>query len=290
MGRELYAAYPQSRDVFDRADDILGFSLSRLCFEGPEEELTQTVNVQPAVLVTSLAYLEVIRSEALPLPAFFAGHSLGEYTALAASGALSFEDALRLVRERGRLMQGAGELSPGGMLAILGCGREEVESLCTASDMVIANINCPGQIVISGSQEKLTRAMALARSNGTKAIKLRVSGAFHSPLMQTAREALARIVPEVPFSEPSRPIIANATARPITRAEEIKEELVSQICCCVRWQESIENMIAQGTTTFIEIGPGRVLNGLIKRISPEVATSSVNSIQSIGEVASWKYD
>ncbi|MFH1087383.1 MAG: ACP S-malonyltransferase [Chloroflexota bacterium] len=285
MGKELYASCPRARDTFDRADAILGFPLSRLCFEGPEADLTQTINAQPAVLVTSLAYLEAARLEGLPPADFFAGHSLGECTALVASGALSFEDALRLVRERGRLMQKAGEKTPGGMLAVLGSDDERVDSLCAATGMVVANRNCPGQVVISGGQDNMAEAMAVAQRDRTKVIRLKVSGAFHSPLMQPAKEGLALIVPRFEFAVPSRPVVANVTAEPIRQASDIREELVNQVCCCVQWQRSVENMMSRGVTAFIEIGPGAVLSGLIKRTSSKPVAFSVNSVESIGEVA-----
>ncbi len=272
MGRELYDTSPAVRALFEAADDILGFPLSRLCFEGPEEELRRTINAQPAIMAVSLASLEAAQQQGIPSPPLFmAGHSLGEYTALVAAGALDFAHGLRLVRERGRLMEEAGRLRPGGMAAVIGLDETSVEEVCRETGTQIANQNSPDQIVISGPQDALARALDMARALGAKrVIPLEVSGAFHSSLMEPAAQGMAHIITHLPFHDARIPIIANSTAQPLTSAEKLKDELLQQLCHCVQWQRSIEYMVGCGVSAFFEIGPGRVLSGLIKRVSREV--------------------
>lgn len=279
MGKDLFAALPGARAVFEEADSVLGFSLSGLCFEGPEEVLRQTVNAQPAILAMSIAHLRTSPLLAdRPQPSFLAGHSLGEYTALVAAGTLSFADALRLARERGRLMQEAGDLAPGGMLAIIGLDEAGVREVCAASGMEIANINSPGQIAISGPAEALEKATLLAREKGAqRVVPLPVSGAFHSRLMQPAAEGMARAVANLAFRDASIPIVANTTAEPVTAGGALKEELLQQLCHSVLWQKSVETMISGGVVELVEIGPGQVLTGLIKRISRDVRTVSTEA-------------
>ena len=288
MGLDLYTHYSSAREVFDEVDRTIGFSLSRLCFEGPEDELTQTINVQPAVLTASIACLRAaqeVNGNSLPSPAFVAGHSLGEYTALVVAGVLSLSDAVRLVRERGRLMYDAGRRKPGGMLAVIGADEEIVKEICLCAGVEISNINSPGQVVISGAEDSLAEARRLAQTKGIRRIiPLKVSGAFHSQLMEPALEGLRDAITGFTFHEPSVPVVANVTAQLLTEAEAIKEELVSQILHCVKWQESVETMMGNGVTTFFEIGPGKVLTGLIKRISPDVQTFNINDIESIGQL------
>jgi len=284
MGRDLYDAFPQVRQVFEEADDALGFRLSRLCFEGPEEELAQTVNAQPAILTVSLACLKAAAGLAggLICPAFMAGHSLGEYTALVAAQVLDFKDAIRLTRQRGELMQEAGERVPGGMAAIIGLDEMTVEAICEETGAQIANLNSPGQIVISGTKEALVRAMDLARAMGARhSMPLKVSGAFHSSLMQPAAEGMAQAISQFNFRDPSVPIVINSTAQPVTTAEAVKEELLRQLCAPVQWQRSVKYMVDAGVSTFIEIGPGQVLSGLIKRIDSQVQTLNVGDASSI---------
>lgn len=285
MGLDLYHNFPSAREVFKEADDALGFSLSRLCFEGPEEELFKTVNAQPAILTVSLACLKAASQVAgqLICPAFMAGHSLGEYTALVAARVLDFMDAVRLTRERGRLMQEAGERVPGGMVAIIGLDDVSVEQVCQETGAQIANLNSPGQIVISGAKGTLVRAVDLARAMGARhTMPLKVSGAFHSPLMQPAAEGMARVISRVNFRHPSVPIVVNSTAQPVTTADEVREGLLHQLCNCVQWQKSVEYMVSAGVSTFIEIGPGQVLSGLIKRIANEAQILNVGDAESIG--------
>jgi [acyl-carrier-protein] S-malonyltransferase len=276
MGRGLYSSSPQAKAVFDEADSLLNFPISKLCFEGPEETLRQTINAQPAILVVSIAYLRsspLLQEDRYKPPAFVAGHSLGEYTALEAAQVLSFADALYLARERGRLMQEAGEKVSGGMAAILGLEEDLLKDVCQQCGTQIANINCPGQIAISGSTEALAQAIELANAKGARhVIRLQVSGAFHSPLMQPAADGMSQAISRLDFRHPLKPIIANTTAQPITTAEAVKTELLNQLCHCVQWQRSIEHMIDAGVSTFIEVGPGQVLTGLIKRINKAVQT------------------
>src|SRR4030042_128096 len=268
MGYELYRSSPGAREVFEEADDALQFALSRLCFEGPEEVLLQTVNTQPAIMTVSLACLKAAAELNSALkPGFVAGHSLGEYTALVAANVLEFADAIRLVRERGRLMEKAGEIKPGAMAAIIGLDAAKRAEICLKTGAQIANINCPGQIVISGAREAVARAMELARLDGaTGVVSLKVSGAFHSVLMQPTIAGMTQAISRVNLCSPTAPIIANVTAKPETTIDEVKDELLQHLCHCVRWQSSVEYMVEAGTSTFLEIGPwgvsARVCRGL----------------------------
>lgn len=285
MGCDLYQGLDSARAIFEQADEVLGFPLSRLCLEGPNEELQLTINTQPALVSLSYACLQAVREIAgdnLPLPAFVAGHSLGEYTALAATGVIDFATTVRLARERGRLMHEAGRVNPGGMVAILGLDEESLAEVCRETETYIANYNCPGQLVISGAQANLPEAVELAKAKGASRTRpLAVSGAFHTPLMQTAADGLSEIISTLDFNNPAIPVIANTTARPLTTAEQLKQELTAQLGNGVHWQQSIEYMIAQGVSTFIEIGPGKVLTGLIKRINGDVETINIGSLEAI---------
>ncbi len=287
MGADIAAHSPAAAAVFQQADDILGFSLSKLCFEGPEDTLTDTINVQPALLTASIAALRAVE-EQLGHPiqaAAAAGHSLGEYSALVAAGALSFEDGLRLVRERGRLMKLAGERAPGGMAAIIALDTEKIVDICQQASsegdgvVVIANDNCPGQVVISGDEGPLNRAMTLAKEAGArKVVRLAVSIAAHSPLMGSVEQEFAAAVAQANIHPPQFPVIANITAQPLTDVEAIRQELIGQLQNSVQWTRSMQHLIAQGHEQFIEFGPGKVLAGLMKRIDrrfrkmPAVAT------------------
>lgn len=279
MGRDLSASLPRARAVFDEADSVLGWPLSRLCFEGPEDVLRQTINAQPAILALSIVHLRTspLLSDR-PQPSFVAGHSLGEYTALVAAGSLSFADALKLARERGRLMQEAGDRAPGGMLAVIGLDEAGVRGLCRETGMEIANINSPGQIAISGPAPALERAAQLAKEKGAqRVVPLPVSGAFHSRLMQPAADGMARAMADLQFRDAGVPIVANTSAQPVTGGDALKAELQQQLCHSVLWQKSVEWMIGQGVAEFVEIGPGQVLTGLIKRISRDVRTTSTEA-------------
>jgi len=285
MGLGVYEQYRSARAVFDEADASLGFPVSRLCFEGPAEELTKTVNVQPAIVATSVACLEAARESLkakLPTPAYMAGHSLGEYTAMIASGVLSLSDGLKLVRERGRLMYEAGLKAPGSMMAVIAFDRAPLAEVCAEAGVEISNINAPGQLVISGAVDKLHKAEQLAKQRGARRlIPLNVSGAFHSELMEPVMDEFGRVLESYDFQTPRIPIVSNVTALPLTTGREFREELLWQIRRCIQWQASVEYMTRQGVTTYCEIGPGTVLSGLIKRISPDAQTINISGVEDI---------
>jgi [acyl-carrier-protein] S-malonyltransferase len=288
MGRDLYDSYPVARAVFEQADEALGFSLSGICFDGPEDELRKTINTQPALVTVSFACLRAAQEtgKGLPAPAFVAGHSLGEYTALAAAGALDFADTVRLARERGRLMHEAGLKQPGTMAAIIGLDESVLTEICHQTDTCIANYNCPGQLVISGATTKVEQAMELAREKGaSRVVPLEVSGAFHSPLMQPAVDGMAEILPTISFRDPNIPIIANTTAQPMTTGEAVRTELLDQLRNSVQWQRSMEYMLGQGVTGIIEIGPGRVLTGLMRRIDRNMETANIGDAGAVKKLA-----
>jgi [acyl-carrier-protein] S-malonyltransferase len=296
MGRDLAEAYVVARRIYERADEILGLSLSRLCFEGPKEELDDTVNTQPALFVASLATLEVLRTEgklsgisdgalASDGPAMFAGHSLGELTALVAAGAMEFDDGLRLVRERGRLMKLAGERNPGGMAAVLKAEDTVVEKACREATaqvghpVQIANYNSPGQVVISGHRQALDRATSLLKDQGIRRIiPLAVSIAAHSPLMAVVVEEYRAAVEATPMRVPQVPVVANISARPLLGVDEIRDELAGQLTWPVRWTSSVLWMVQQGIDRFVEIGPKDVLTKLITRIDSSVQATSVSDV------------
>jgi len=285
MGRDLYDNFNSAKVLFKQADEVLGFPLSHLCFEGPEEELRLTINAQPALVVVSFACLKAIQNGPganLPVPAFVAGHSLGEYIALAAANVLDFATTVYLARERGRLMYEAGLSKPGGMVAIMGLDEALLAEVCNETDTRIANFNCPGQLVISGAEENLPKATDLAKARGaSRTIPLQVSGAFHTPLMQSAVDGMSEIIATLNFQEPTVPIIANTAAQPLTTAKQVKAELITQLCNGIQWQRSIEYMVDNGVSTFIEIGPGKVLSGLIKRINKNVNTLNIGDVAAI---------
>jgi [acyl-carrier-protein] S-malonyltransferase len=290
MGRDLYDSVASAKAVFEQADAVLGFSISSLCFEGPEEELRQTINTQPALVATSLACLEAAREingQNLPAPAYVAGHSLGEYTALAAAGVVDAATAVRMARERGRLMHEAGQARPGSMAAIIGLEEALLAEVCQQTDSCMANINCPGQIVISGAVEGINKAMELAQEKGaSRAIPLQVSGAFHSPLMQPAVEGMTGFLTSVSLKDPSVPIIGNTTAKPLATAQDVNTELINQLSNPVQWQRTIEYMVNDGVTTFIEIGPGKVLTGLLRRINKEATAVNVGDLEAVKALSS----
>lgn len=280
MGRELAAAYPAAMQIFEQADDLIGFSLSKLAWEGPEDELNDTINTQPALLVHSVAVLQVLQ-EAYPefQPDFVAGHSMGELSALIAAGSLPFPETLQLVRKRGELMKQAGEVSPGGMAAIIGLDIPTLEQICEEASqdqgeneiVQVANDNCPGQVVISGAAPALERALELAQKAGARrAVRLAVSIAAHSPLMRHAQADFNKAVDTAPIADARVRLIGNVTAAPLITAGEIRGDLQAQLNSRVRWTESILNMISQGVSTFIELGSGSVLTGLLKRIDRQV--------------------
>ncbi len=283
MGKDLYEQLPEARQRFEQADALLGFSLSKICFEGPEEELKQTKNTQPAIFLHSMVAANLYRGERATMAA---GHSLGEYSALVYAGALTFEDGLRLVRLRGELMQQAGIEQPGTMAAIVGLEPNVVNDVCrTASSAGIvqsANFNSPGQIVVSGSVAGVRKAMDLAKERGAKLVKeLPVSGAFHSPLMEFAGSGLKSALEKTSIKDAAIPVYANVSARPVKKAEEIRRLLYEQLTKPVRWEETVTNMVLDGAGLFVEIGPGKVLQGLVKRIQSGVATRGIEKVADI---------
>ena len=290
MGKELYKASLSAREVFERADDALDLPLSQLMFSGSPEELERTVNSQPAILTMSIACLKTLeetqREESLPKPIFLAGHSLGEYTALVASNVLDLEDAVRLVRERGRLMQEASDRVPTSMAAVLGLDEITLEEVCRATGTQISTINSNDQIVISGERIALAHALDLAAMRGAhQTIPLRVSGAFHSEFMRPAEEGMINALEEVAFRDPVVPVVANCTGEPLTTADQIKEELSYQLCNRIQWKRSVEFMVEAGVSNFVEMGPGRILSALVRRINPQVQVTPVNNLASIKRFA-----
>ena len=285
MGKELADNFKAARVSFEEADDALGFSLSRLCFEGPEEELKLTANTQPAILAASVAALRVLREESAITPSFLAGHSLGEYSALVASGALDFADALRTVRARGSFMQDAVPVGVGAMAAILGAEAEVLQEICAeaAQGEIVspANFNSPGQIVVAGHTAAVNRAIEIAKARGfRKAMLLPVSAPFHCALMQKAADRLAEALEPVRVNALSAPVVSNVEAKPNSDAARVKPLLVQQVCAPVLWDAIVQHIVAAGVTSFVEIGPGKVLAGLVKRIAKE--TTSFNVQDSAG--------
>lgn len=283
MGKDLWDHTDEGRKFFEKADELLGFRLSKICFEGPEDELRQTRNTQPALFVHSLALIHLLRNEDASA---VAGHSLGEYTALVYAGALDFEDGLRLVRLRAELMQKACDEQPGTMAAVIGLDPKVVGEICrqawTTGIVQAANFNSPGQIVISGSVAGVRKAMEIAKDRGARMVKeLPVSGAFHSPLMESTREELEKGLEKTDIREARIPVYMNVSARAATQPEEIRSALRRQLTSPVRWEETVRSMITDGVTTFLEVGAGKVLQGLIKRISPEAAVAGIERLEDL---------
>lgn len=275
MGKELYDSSDIAKQMFAKANEILGFSITDIMFSGSAEELKQTKVTQPAIFLHSVILAATTEDFT---PNMVAGHSLGEFSALVASKALKFEDGLKLVSQRAMAMQKACEVTPSTMAAVLGLEDEKVEQVCATIDEVVvpANYNCPGQLVISGSMEGIDIACEKLKEEGAKrALKLPVGGAFHSPLMEPAREELAQAIANTEFSEPICPIYQNVDAKPHTSAEEIKANLVAQLTAPVRWTQSVKQMISDGATAFVECGPGKVLQGLVKKIDRQAVTSGL---------------
>jgi [acyl-carrier-protein] S-malonyltransferase len=288
MGQELQAASPAAKAIFAQSDEILAMPLSEIIASGSAEVLEDTINAQPAILTASVAAFEAVREQlqakyATITPIAVAGHSLGEFTALVAAGALDFPTALKLVRERGRLMKEAGVEAPGGMAAVLGLDDDTLAAACSEASsigvIVIANANCPGQIVISGEVAALERAMQLAKERGAKRVaRLGISIASHSPLMANASAKFAEVIRAAPIQEPSIPVVANVTAQPLRTSDELRAELSYQIERPVNWTGSVKTMVDLGVDTVIELGPGAVLSGLIKRITADVRTLAITDL------------
>jgi len=286
MGKELSETFSTARRIFEEADDALGMKLSALCFSGTEEELKLTANTQPAILTATIAVLKVVQQETGLKPDLLAGHSLGEYSALVCSGALSFADAVRTVRARGTFMQEAVPVGTGTMAAMLGIEKDELDSICKEAaqgDVVSpANFNSPGQIVIAGSRTAVTRAIEIAKARGfRKAMLLPVSAPFHCALMQPAADRLANVLNGVNVGAMSVPVVANATAAPNMDSAKVSSLLVTQVCAPVLWEQSVNAMTAEGVEKFVEIGPGKVLSGLVKRINKEVSIANIEDCAGI---------
>ena len=290
MGRDLCEGFPAAADLFDRAGAATGLDLKQLCFEGPEDRLNRTDIAQPAIFTVSAAVLAAL-GDRIEVPAFAAGLSLGEYTALYAAGAMDFETGVKLVAKRGELMQQAATATPSGMVSVMGLDEAQALELCAAAAggdvLTCANFNCPGQIVLSGGTEACKRAAELAEQFGASgAVELKVAGAFHSEIMAPAAEAFGAVLAEVAFCDPTTTVIANVDARPYTGADQIAEKLLAQLTGPVRWQQSIEYLLADGIDDAYEIGPGRVLAGLMRRIDRKRKIASVNSCETVESLTS----
>ena len=280
MGKDLYDKSPIAKELFEKANDILGFRITDLMFSGTDEDLKQTKVTQPAIFLHSVILAKVLGNDFKP--EMVAGHSLGEFSALVANGALSFEDGLVLVSKRAMAMQKACEVEPSTMAAVLGLDDEKVEEICTSIDEVVvaANYNCPGQLVISGSIKGIeTACQKLTEAGAKRALKLAVGGAFHSPLMEPARQELEAAIAATKFSTPICPVYQNVNAMPTSNPEEIKKNLISQLTAPVRWTQTVKNMIEGGATSFTELGPGNVLQGLIKKVDRAMEAKSMQTIE-----------
>lgn len=274
MGKELYDGRKEIKDLMDSANDVLGFDILSIMFDGTEEDLKKTKVTQPAIFIHSIAAVKALDTTGAQM---VAGHSLGEFSALVANGVLSFQDGLKLVHQRAMAMQEACDINPSSMAAVLGLEDEIVEQICAGIDGIVvpANYNCPGQLVISGETPAVEKACELLKEAGAKrALMLPVNGAFHSPLMQPAQEKLAKAIEDIKFNKPIIPIYQNVTTTAVTDPEEIKKNLIAQLTGSVKWTQSIRNMVADGANHFIEVGPGKTLQGLIKKIHPEANVSS----------------
>ena len=285
MGKDLAEKFPVARQVFEEADDALGFAISRLCFEGPAEDLQLTENTQPAILTVSVAAFRALKETGIGAPAFVAGHSLGEYSALVAAGALSLSDAVRTVRARGRYMQEAVPVGTGAMAAVIGGELSDIERICDEArlDQVcsIANFNSPNQAVIAGNTEAVDRAVELLNGVAKRVIKLKVSAPFHCALMKPAQDRLAVDLEQLTFDEPVIPVVTNVDARPTTAPPELRDALVRQVSAPVRWLESMQSLMQQGVDTFVEAGPGKVLSGLTRQTNRDVKTLNVEDAASL---------
>lgn len=291
MGQDLYESSPAARAVIDTADRVLGFPLSKLCFEGPADDLTNTYNQQPATFTISLACLAALREKLAAagmtlVPDFVAGHSLGEYSALVAAEVLSLEDGIRLVRERGRLMRDADILFPGGMAAVLGLEDDEVRQVVAEASskgvVQTANFNCPGQVVITGAEDALQEAMNIAKAHGAKrVVRLPISIAAHSPLMRSAQADLTKAIAATTMSDAKMPVVANVNAKGIAKVEDIRAELAEQLCSSVLWTQSVQYMVENGLGSCFEIGPGSALTGMVKRVGKNVKTQALGDTKSI---------
>ena len=285
MGKDLAAQFPSAKGWFDRANAALGYDLAKICFEGPEAELTKTENAQPGIFLVSWICFELLKEKAPGLKFdATAGLSLGEFTALTAAGAMSFEDGLRVVRQRGKFMQEACDTTKGGMAAVIGLDEAPTREVCAEAGVVLANLNCPGQLVISGEAEKITKACELAKAKGAKrAIPLPVAGAYHSPLMASAQPKLQGELAKIKLSSSIVPVISNVTAQ--AHGSDVSAKLVEQVCASVLWENSMRSLLAQGYTRFIELGPGTALSGFMKRIDKTATMLNVTDTASLEATA-----
>lgn len=283
MGKDLAETFPSAKVWFDRANTVLGYDLASICFNGPDAELTKTENAQPGIFLVSWVAFQLLK-ECVPALKFeaTAGLSLGEFTALTAAGAMSFEDGLRVVRQRGRFMQEACDVTKGGMAAVIGLDEAPTREVCAEAGVVLANLNCPGQLVISGETDKISKAVEFAKAKGAKrAIPLPVAGAYHSPLMASAQPKLQAELAKAKLSAPAVPVISNVTAQPHGNAADITARLVEQVTSSVRWEESMRYLLADGFTRFIELGPGAALSGFMKRIDKSAQMLNVANVASL---------
>lgn len=286
MGKDLYESFPEARKVFDRAEEVLGFELKKRCFNGPEEILKSTNVSQPAIVTASIAAFEVFKAKSNLTPSFVAGLSLGEYSALIAAGVFTFDDGIRLINRRGQLMEEASRKHPGKMAAVLDLPVEELREICLKSGAEIANLNCPGQVVITGKAEAVNQAMELCSQAGAKrVIPLEVSGGFHSSLMFEASVELKTILDNMLISEPKVAVVSNYTAEPQYKVNQIRENLVNQIRSSVRWEESMKFILSQGVINFIEFGPGKVLKGLMRSIDSNAQVINIEKSADIEQAA-----
>lgn len=282
MGKDLYDNFPEAKAVFERAEEILGFNLKELCFNGPENSLKMTNVSQPAIVTVSIAAFEVFKAKSDITPSYMAGLSLGEYSALIAAGSFSFEDGIRLIKIRGELMEKAAKAHPGKMAAVLGLSTEKIKEICLDSGAELANLNSPGQIVITGKAEAIDKAALLCAKEGAKrVIPLEVSGAFHSSLMSEASEGLKKALESIPMKDPLVPVISNYTAAPQGKVIEIKDNLVYQIRSSVKWEESMRFILSQGVLNFVEFGPGKVLKGLMRKIDASAEVVNIEKKEDI---------
>lgn len=282
MGKDLAAAFPTAKAWFDRANATLGYDLAGICFNGPDADLTKTENAQPGIFLVSWVCLELLKERVAITFDATAGLSLGEFTALTAADALSFEDGLRVVRARGRFMQEACEVTHGGMAAVIGLDEAPTREVCAEAGVALANLNCPGQLVISGESEKILQAVDLAKAKGARrAIPLPVAGAYHSPLMASAQPKLAAELAQITINPTRVPVISNVSALPYGRPQQIGLGLVEQVTSSVRWEESMRCLLAQDFTRFIELGPGTALSGFMKRINQDVQMLNVADVSSL---------
>jgi len=282
MGRDLYDAIPECKALFEQANDVLGYDIASICFDGPEDELKKSHNTQPAIFTVSAAAFEALKLKKPMEFDYAAGHSLGEWGALYAAGVISFEDTLRALKARGEYIQAACDANPGGMLAVIGLDGEPLEKIATEVGVTLANINSPGQTVLSGTAAAIEQAATACKEAGAKrALPLPVAGAFHSPLMQPAAEKMAALLAEINFAEPTLPVLSNVTGAPHVDSEAIRANMVAQITGSVRWVECMQYLVAQGVTQAVECGPGKVLAGLMKRIDRSVSITNIGTFSDL---------